>query len=200
MDDNLPADPRTIDRALGEAGRAALVDIAWVAVERATSGARRPPRGAGQAGPQLPLFGAFVTLNRDGDLRGCIGMVGQVGPAAALVAEAAWSAAVSDPRFPPVTPEELGRLELEVSLLTPLEWLDARDLPGAVVPGTHGLVVEQGPHRGLLLPQVATDQGWDAPRFLDETCRKAGLPRDAWRTGAQVGRFAALVIPGGHHA
>jgi hypothetical protein len=119
------------------------------------------------------------------------------GPLADLVAGAGRSAAVGDPRFPPVTAEELNEIALEVSLLTPLQWLAPEELPGAIHIGEHGLVVEKPPARGLLLPQVAVEWGFDATRFLEETCRKAGLPRTAWREGARVARFAALVLDGG---
>lgn len=137
--------------------------------------------------------GLFVTLKRDGDLRGCLGLLQLDGTLAEEVARCARDAATRDPRFPPVSPEELSRLVLEISVLGPLEPIDP-SAPGAVVIGRHGLVVEQGLHRGLLLPQVAVEWGWTWEEFLRRTSRKAGLPDDAWRTGAQVWRFEADVF------
>ena len=102
---------------------------------------------------------------------------------AAEVARCAADSASEDPRFPPVAVDELPDLALEISVLGPLEAIDPR--PGAFTIGGHGLVVEQGPRRGLLLPQVATEWGWDAEQFLRQTCVKAGLPPDAWRHGAR---------------
>jgi AmmeMemoRadiSam system protein A len=105
------------------------------------------------------------------------------------------SAAREDPRFAPVSPSELDDLDIEVSVLGPLEQIDpfAAD---AIVIGRHGLVVEQGRRRGLLLPQVATEWNMDRETFLGHTCAKAGLPADAWRRGATVYRFAADVFGG----
>jgi AmmeMemoRadiSam system protein A len=104
-------------------------------------------------------------------------------------------AASRDPRFDPVATEELPNLEIEVSVLGPLEAIDPHT-PGAVVVGRHGLVVEQGPRRGLLLPQVATEWGWTTEQFLRQTCVKAGLAPDAWQRGARVSRFSADVFGG----
>jgi len=122
--------------------------------------------------------GAFVTLKIGGRLRGCIGMVEARKPLKETVAEMARAAATSDPRFMPVAEDEVDSLDIEISVLTPLRRIRSRD---EIVVGTHGLVVERGPHRGLLLPQVATEAGWDAETFLGYTCEKAGLPRNAWR-------------------
>jgi MEMO1 family protein len=122
--------------------------------------------------------GAFVTLKIGGRLRGCIGMVEPRKPLKDTVAEMARAAAVGDPRFVPVDEEDVGSIDIEISVLTPLRRILSRD---ELVVGTHGLVVERGPHRGLLLPQVATEAEWDADTFLGYTCEKAGLPRNAWR-------------------
>lgn len=191
-----PLDPDEIDRRLGQAGRQALVRLAWASVLAAVQ-SRPTPDTLVNSAPQIELFGAFVSLHRKGALRGCIGHVGQVASAATLVADAGRSAAIADPRFPAVEARELADLELEISLLTPLIRLDPGDLPDAVTVGRDGLVVEDGYHRGLLLPQVATEYGWNKERFLEETCRKAGLPRHAWKAAAHVSRFSALIIPGG---
>lgn len=121
--------------------------------------------------------GAFVTLRRGERLRGCIGHLEASSPSLALaVMWAAKTAALEDPRFEPVRPEEVARLTIEISLLTPFEEIAAEK----IVPGTHGIVIQQGNRRGLLLPQVATEHKLTREEFLGETCIKAGLPRDAW--------------------
>jgi len=135
--------------------------------------------------------GAFVTLHASGDLRGCIGYPGSEKPLDQVIAECAVAAATEDPRFSPVHRSELGRLSVEISVLTPIEPM--RDL-GEIMVGRDGLVVEQGFRRGLLLPQVASEHGWDRETFLAHACMKAGLRPDAWRTGARVSRFQAEVF------
>ncbi len=192
--DGAPDDLDGLARALDDAGRRLLLDVARDAVRAAVLGAPSDV-ATRQGAPRTPVYGAFVTLDGPGgELRGCIGRLGRPGPAATLVAESAASSAAEDPRFDPVRPDELDGLRLTISLLTPLVWFDPADLPDAVEVGRHGLVVEQPPWRGLLLPQVATELGWDKVRFLEETCRKAGLQRDAWRQGARVAHFSALVF------
>jgi AmmeMemoRadiSam system protein A len=136
--------------------------------------------------------GVFVTLKRGGALRGCLGTLENRRGLAREIARCAADSASEDPRFPPVSREELGELTLEISVLGPLEPIEAR--PDRFVLGVHGLVVEHGASRGLLLPQVATEWGWDAEQFLCQTCCKAGLPQDAWQRGALVYRFAAEVF------
>jgi AmmeMemoRadiSam system protein A len=111
---------------------------------------------------------------------------------AAEVARCAVDSAREDPRFPPVAPDELPELSLEISVLGPLEAIEPD--PDAFTIGMHGLVAEQGFHRGLLLPQVATEWGWTNEQFLRQTCVKAGLAPDAWRHGAKIFRFSAEVF------
>jgi AmmeMemoRadiSam system protein A len=135
--------------------------------------------------------GAFVTLHNGGNLRGCIGHIEPTEPLGKVVRRCAIAACSSDPRFPPVTPNELDAIDLEISLLGPLEPIAG---PQDILVGRDGLVVERGWQRGLLLPQVATEWGWDADTFLAHTCQKAGLPRDAWQSGAKVWRFEAEVF------
>jgi AmmeMemoRadiSam system protein A len=147
-----------------------------------------PPSGA-----LPPATGAFVTLKRDGALRGCIGTLECRAPLADEIARVAICAAREDPRFEPVTASELDGLLIELSILGPLERIDPHDA-AAIVIGRHGLVVEQGWRRGLLLPQVAEERGWDRDVFLAQTCHKAGLALDAWRRGAVVYRFSADVF------
>jgi AmmeMemoRadiSam system protein A len=148
------------------------------------------------AGPhvgEMPdASGVFVTIKRRGTLRGCLGTLENRDGLAAEVARCAGDSASEDPRFAPIAAHELPEIQLEVSVLGPLEPIDPD--PGGFRLGEHGLVVERGGRRGLLLPQVATEWGWTAEQFLDQTCVKAGLPADAWRRGATIYRFAAEVF------
>ena len=134
--------------------------------------------------------GAFTTLHLEGRLRGCVGYVYPVKPLYRTVAETAVSAAFNDTRFLPVTAEEAARLKIEISVLSRLMPIAAEDIEA----GRHGLVVTLGSRRGLLLPQVAVEFGWDARTFLEETCHKAGLPPDAWERGAIIEAFTAEVF------
>jgi AmmeMemoRadiSam system protein B/AmmeMemoRadiSam system protein A len=135
--------------------------------------------------------GMFVTLKKRGALRGCIGFIEPVMPLARGVVEAAIYAAARDVRFEPVSKAELKSLEYEISVLTPLE--DMPD-PNLVKVGKHGLVVEMNGRRGLLLPQVPVENHWDRETFLEQTCLKAGLERDAWKKGAKLQSFEAIVF------
>ena len=122
--------------------------------------------------------GAFVTLEVDGNLRGCIGYVEAMKPLWQTVVENAVNAAVSDPRFPPVRADEVAKIHIEISAMTPLRQI--KDVSEIQV-GKHGLMISRGWYRGLLLPQVATEYGWSRDEFLSHTCGKAGLPADAWK-------------------
>src|SRR3954451_5609615 len=136
--------------------------------------------------------GAFVTLTRDGDLRGCIGSIQAIAPLYKAVVSSAVSAAFRDPRFPPLSPGELEHLELEISVMGPIERVTNIE---DIVVGRDGLIISRGAYAGLLLPQVATDYGWDRQTFLEQTCRKAGLPPDAWRAqDCRIEKFSALVF------
>ena len=135
--------------------------------------------------------GAFVTLHKRGELRGCIGHLDAREPLGQVVPRVAVAASSSDPRFPPLTPDELADIDLEISLLGPLVPIAG---PQDIVVGRDGLIVERGRSRGLLLPQVATEWGWNAEMFLAHTCQKAGLPKDVWRHGATIWRFEAEVF------
>lgn len=147
----------TIERYLKDGSRAALPDV--------------PPAIE-------DVCGAFVTLHKRGELRGCIGnMVGQ-GPLVETVREMAIAAATQDPRFPRVRPAELGEIDIEISVLSPLARI--RDVKEIEV-GTHGILMRRGMHQGVLLPQVAVEWGWDREEFLRHTCLKAGLPTEAWK-------------------
>jgi AmmeMemoRadiSam system protein A len=136
------------------------------------------------------LRGAFVTLHENGALRGCIGMVMAVQPLDETVREMARAAAVEDSRFEPVTKAELERLQLEISVLSPMFEVAPED----VVVGRHGLMVSYGGRRGLLLPQVAPEWGWDRETLLAQTCHKAGLPAEQWKHGATLEAFTAEVF------
>jgi len=140
----------------------------------------------GEANPSLegasPLLGerrgVFVTLHRQGRLRGCIGFLEAVKPLGQAVVEMAAAAAFHDPRFRPLGEEELADLDVEISVLTPMQRLDRVE---NIEVGKHGLYLEKGPSRGLLLPQVAVEYRWDRTTFLEQTCTKAGLPPQAWK-------------------
>jgi AmmeMemoRadiSam system protein A len=125
-------------------------------------------------------YGAFVTLRRGEELRGCIGHVSADQPLTEVVARMAVAAALEDPRFPPVTPAELPLLRFEISVLSETTILPDPD-PARIRPGQDGVLVRRGWRQGLLLPQVATEQGWDAVELLASACRKAGFAADAWR-------------------
>jgi len=135
--------------------------------------------------------GAFVTLTKDGDLRGCIGFIEPVMPLGQTVIRCAVYAATEDPRFPPVAASELGRLRVEISVLTPVR--EIAD-PGLVKVGVHGIIVERDGRKGLLLPQVPVENGWDRETFLAQASLKAGLPADAWKHGAKLSVFEAIVF------
>ncbi len=134
--------------------------------------------------------GAFTSLYLHGELRGCVGYVLPVSPVYRAVADAARAAAFEDTRFPPVTVAEAPHLEIELSILSPPQPISA----GAVEIGRHGLLIGMAGRRGLLLPQVPTEHNWDRTTFLEQTCRKAGLPLDAWQKGATIEAFTAEVF------
>jgi len=123
-------------------------------------------------------YGVFVTLHKEGNLRGCIGYIEGVDELYRSIMSMAKSAAFQDPRFPPVEKKEVDQLEIEISVLSPIQKIKSID---EIQVGKHGLIVQQGLYRGLLLPQVATEWGWDKQQFLEQTCRKAGLPTHAWK-------------------
>ncbi len=135
--------------------------------------------------------GAFVSLHVGGDLRGCIGYPQSDQPLGQVIARCAVSAASSDLRFAPLTLDELAHAQIEISVLGPIDPVtDTHE----IVVGRHGLIVAQGYSKGLLLPQVATEHGWDRDTFLGYTCLKAGLRKDAWKSGAEIFKFEAVVF------
>lgn len=166
-----------------------LLAVAREAIRAALEGRRSTvscsPAASGVA------VGAFVTLRHGGELRGCIGRIETRDALTGVVAECAVSAATRDPRFPPLTLPELPSIHVEISILTPLERVESVE---AIEVGRDGLYIVQGSSSGLLLPQVATEWGWDRETFLSQTCRKAGLPRDAWKEAAEIYRFSAEIF------
>jgi len=134
--------------------------------------------------------GAFTTIYFHGNLRGCVGYVFPVASLYRTVAETARAAAFEDTRFSPVSPQEAPELDVSLSILSSLQVIT----PEEVEIGRHGLVVSHGGRRGLLLPQVPVEHQWDRATFMEQTCRKAGLPLDAWRQGATLEAFTAEVF------
>lgn len=134
--------------------------------------------------------GAFTSLYLRGELRGCVGYVLPVSPVYRAVADTARAAAFEDTRFYPVTLPEAPDLKIELSILSPPQPISAE----AVEIGRHGLLISRAGHRGLLLPQVPVEHHWDRTTFLEQTCRKAGLPLDAWQKGATIEAFTAEVF------
>jgi len=137
-------------------------------------------------------LGAFVTLNLNGQLRGCIGNVIGSGPLYQTVWNMARAAAFEDPRFPPVSREEFGALHVEISILGPVEHCPDANL---VEVGRHGLIMRRGGRSGLLLPQVPVEWGWNREQFLAHTCTKASLPQNSWRDAeTEIFWFEAVVF------
>jgi AmmeMemoRadiSam system protein A len=134
--------------------------------------------------------GAFTSLYLRGELRGCVGYVLPVSPVYRAVADTARAAAFEDARFYPVTISEAHDLEIELSILSPPQPVSAE----AIEIGRHGLLISMAGHRGLLLPQVPVEHNWDRTTFLEQTCRKASLPLDAWQKGATIEAFTAEVF------
>ena len=134
--------------------------------------------------------GAFTSLYLHSELRGCVGYVLPVSPVYRAVADTARAAAFEDTRFYPVTLQEANDLQIELSILSPPKPIPAE----SVEIGRHGLLISMAGHRGLLLPQVPVEHNWDRVTFLEQTCRKAGLPTDAWQKGATIEAFTAEVF------
>ena len=174
---------------LAEAEKHRLLEFARTATEEAVRFGRVSEVAEPEGALRTPC-GAFVTILQGKRLRGCIGHIEALRPLYATVRECARAAALDDPRFDPVTPEELPSLQLEISILSPLQDVT----PQQVEVGRHGLLISRGARRGLLLPQVAVEWRWDRDQFLEETCLKAGLPPDAWQHGARIQAFTAQIL------
>lgn len=143
-----------------------------------------------------PVFGekcgAFVTLHVHGNLRGCIGYIVGVKNIPDTIREMSIASAFRDPRFPPLKKNEFGDIDIEISVLSPIE--QVRDVSEIVV-GRDGIILSRGMNSGLLLPQVATEYGWDLETFLEHTCYKAGLHGTMWKKeGTKIEKFSAQVF------
>lgn len=180
-----------ISLGLQEEEKKALRRIALAAIEGKLKGVRSAP--AEKLGSNLQeKRGAFVSLHKSGRLRGCIGQIVPAKPLHQTIEDMAVAAAFDDPRFDPLTLREMKDLELEISVLTPMERLKN---PDEIEIGRHGLYLKKGFCSGLLLPQVAVEYGWDRNTFLEETCRKAGLSRGAWKEkGTEIYIFSADIF------
>ncbi len=190
---NIPADIRLIP-----AEKAFLRDLAARTVEAAARGTAPPDPRLLAEKKQIPLEprlllkrGVFVTLTRQGNLRGCVGYIEGHKPLVDGVVDNSRSAAVGDPRFRPVTPAELPDLELEISALTPLVRVEE---PSDIRIGRHGILLEVQGRHAVFLPQVAVEQGWDLETTLGHLALKAGLAPNAWQEGAVFRVFEAEIF------
>ena len=179
------------DSLLNEEERSFLLNLARNVIAKTANG--RPPDAPEYFSETLSSkLGVFVTLHKFGELRGCIGFVEGIRPLQDAVIEMAQSAAFNDPRFAPVSAEEVDDLDLEISVLSPI--VELKDVDKIEI-GKHGLIIEQGFYKGLLLPQVATENHWDRTEFLQHTCRKSGLPVNAWQdNNTKIYAFSAEIF------
>ena len=168
--------------------RTALLELAHEAILAPLE--NREPRPFSPSAHLSESRGAFTTVYSNGKLRGCVGYPTAVMPLYKTVVETSQSAAFDDPRFAPVTLAEAARLKISISVLSPVFFIRPED----VDVGRHGLIISQHGYRGLLLPQVPIEHGWDRITFLEQTCRKAGLPLNAWKSGATIEAFTAEVF------
>ncbi len=182
--------PEPAEFSLSPEEKKELLDLARRTLESFVRNGTVPPYETSNVHFTDPR-GAFVTLTKKGDLRGCIGYIEPVAPLYKAVMQCAVYAASEDPRFSPVTPRELSDIAVEISVLTtPRKINDAL----LVQVGKHGLIMSRGGRRGVLLPQVAAENGWEREEFLSQACRKAGLPADDWKKGATIEVFEAIVF------
>jgi uncharacterized protein len=176
--------------SLAEAAKQTLLDVARRAVRLAAERGELLADLPSDEVLQRPT-GAFVTLHRFGRLRGCVGQLASNEPLISVVAYCAMAAALEDPRFTPMNAAELDGIEIEISVLSSL----AEISPDQIEAGKHGLLVSNRGNRGVLLPQVALEHQWEARRFLEETCVKAGLEREAWRDAqTRIQAFTAEIF------
>lgn len=169
----------------------ALLKIAREAIESRAAKNQKFLNPATESETLKKDSGAFVSLHKNGRLRGCIGVFASKEPLWKTVQDNAIAAAFRDPRFIPVEPEELDEIDIEISVLSPLR--EIKDVNEIEV-GRHGIFIMKGSRRGVLLPQVATEYGFDRETFLCETCLKADLPEDAWENGASIYIFEADIF------
>jgi AmmeMemoRadiSam system protein A len=175
---------------LSKASKTYLLELSRKTIQEFLQFGRKPSEIPAQS-ELLEKRGVFVTLQTLGHLRGCIGYVAPLFPLYEAVINCSISAATDDPRFQPLSLEELATIEIEISVLSSAEIV--QDIQQIEV-GVHGLMISRTGAKGLLLPQVAVEHGWDREEFLKETCRKASLPLDAWKKGAIVKSFTAIVF------
>ncbi len=174
-----------------------LIEIARNSVRYAVTHKGEDPSGSKQKlypeeSPLSQPNGVFVTLSKKKELRGCLGLIVSAEPLSSTVAQMAGRSATEDPRFLPVSEEELADIRIEISVLSPLREISSIE---EIQVGTHGIFLTAGMHRGLLLPQVAVSNHWGRNRFLEETCTKAGLPRDQWKHAeTRIYIFSADII------
>lgn len=167
-----------------------LLMIAREAITSFISSGSLPPREV-KSEKLNGMFGCFVTIKKEGKLRGCIGNFISDKPLYRLVQEMAVAASTRDPRFYPMKKPDLENFSLEISVLSPLQKIESID---DIQVGTHGIYMERNMHRGVLLPQVATEQGWDRETFLQQTALKAGMGRDDWKDNTDMYIFSAEVF------
>lgn len=175
---------------LNEQQRQTLLDLAYESIVQYLS-TRQTPAVAFTDPALLQPCGAFVTLHRHGNLRGCIGHIIADQPLYQVVQQMAVSAAVYDPRFNSMSLSETENLDVEISALSPMQTITN---PEELIVGTHGILISKVGHRGLLLPQVATEQHWDRYTLLEAVCQKAGLPSGGWKHGAHLQVFSAIIF------
>jgi len=165
------------DKSLNNTEKKLLLDLARKTIKARLMG-MNPPDIVPESDKLKEPRGAFVTLHKNGQLRGCIGYVEPIKPLYQAVIDMAIAAAFQDPRFPPLSKEEFNAISIEISAMSPLKKI--KDVSEIQV-GVHGILIKRGFYQGLLLPQVATEQGWDRNTFLEHTCYKAGMGPDCWK-------------------
>ncbi|MFQ5707649.1 MAG: AmmeMemoRadiSam system protein A [bacterium] len=176
---------------LSEEEQIYILDFARKSIEAKIRGAD-PPRFEADYSNLKAQRGAFVTLYNRGNLRGCIGTISSTKPLYETIQEVAQAAAFQDPRFQPLSESELSKISIEISVLTPLKKI--KNFKRIKI-GRHGIFVKSGEAHGLLLPQVAVNNHWDRKTFLQHTCIKAGLPKDAWqKDDTEIMIFGAQVF------
>lgn len=182
---------------LSEQEQMYLLDFARKSIEAKIRG-ENPPSFDAEFPRLQESRGAFVTINKNGNLRGCIGLTQGIKPLYQTVQDVAEAAAFQDPRFQPLTEEELPDITIEISVLSPMRKISNVK---KIKVGRHGLLIKLGNAQGLLLPQVASHNSWSSQTFLEHTCIKAGLPKDAWKNPeAEIMIFEAQVFGEEPHA
>jgi len=185
-----PAPPAAGAAQLTDADRQQLLAFARLTIAQYLESETTPLFRGGSPDLQRKQ-GAFVTLKKDGDLRGCIGHMAEDQPLGQVVGAMALQAAFNDRRFSPLGTDELDAVDIEVSVLTPFRPVAG---PEAIVVGRDGVLLRKSGHSAVFLPQVATEQGWSRDELLSQLSLKAGLPADAWRHGAELAVFQAEVF------